>query len=59
MHYLPRGDESSPRGGWVICAPALPEVLTYYVCMVLHSIFIIMMQQSTNDRARRETTTSI
>jgi hypothetical protein len=28
MHYLPRGDESSPRGGWGICVPALPEVLT-------------------------------
>jgi hypothetical protein len=28
MHYIPRGDESSPRGGWGICAPALPEVLT-------------------------------
>jgi hypothetical protein len=28
MHYLPRGDESSPRGRWGICAPALPEVLT-------------------------------
>jgi hypothetical protein len=28
MHYLPRGYESSPRGGWGICAPALPEVLT-------------------------------
>jgi hypothetical protein len=30
MHYLPRGDESSPRGRWDICAPVLPEVLTYY-----------------------------
>jgi hypothetical protein len=28
MHYLPQGDASSPRGGWGICAPALPEVLT-------------------------------
>jgi hypothetical protein len=28
LHYLPQGDESSPRGSWVICAPALPEVLT-------------------------------
>jgi hypothetical protein len=28
LHYLPLGDESSPRGGWGICAPALPEVLT-------------------------------
>jgi hypothetical protein len=28
LHYLPQGDESSPRGGWGICAPALPEVLT-------------------------------
>jgi hypothetical protein len=28
MHYLPRGDASSPRGRWGICAPALPEVLT-------------------------------
>jgi hypothetical protein len=27
-HYLPLGDESSPRGRWSICAPALPEVLT-------------------------------
>jgi hypothetical protein len=24
----PEGDESSPRGRWSICAPALPEVLT-------------------------------
>jgi hypothetical protein len=29
MHYLPRGDESSPRGRWGICVPALPEVLTH------------------------------
>jgi hypothetical protein len=29
MHYLPQVDESSPRGGWGICAPALPEVLTH------------------------------
>jgi hypothetical protein len=29
MHYLPKGDESSPRGRWGICAPALLEVLTY------------------------------
>jgi hypothetical protein len=29
LDYLPQGDESSPRGGWGICAPALPEVLTY------------------------------
>jgi hypothetical protein len=28
MHYLPLGDESSPRGRWGICARALPEVLT-------------------------------
>jgi hypothetical protein len=28
LHYLPLRDESSPRGGWGICAPALPEVLT-------------------------------
>jgi hypothetical protein len=28
LHYLPLGDESSPRGGWGICVPALPEVLT-------------------------------
>jgi hypothetical protein len=28
LHYLPQGGESSPRGGWGICAPALPEVLT-------------------------------
>jgi hypothetical protein len=28
LHYLPQGDESSPRGRWGICAPALPEVLT-------------------------------
>jgi hypothetical protein len=28
LHYLPLGDESSPRGRWGICAPALPEVLT-------------------------------
>jgi hypothetical protein len=28
LDYLPQGDESSPRGGWGICAPALPEVLT-------------------------------
>jgi hypothetical protein len=27
MHYLLRGDESSPRGRWGICAPDLPEVL--------------------------------
>jgi hypothetical protein len=30
MHYLPRGDESSPRGRWGICAPALPEILTNF-----------------------------
>jgi hypothetical protein len=24
----PEGDESSPRGRWSICAPALPGVLT-------------------------------
>jgi hypothetical protein len=29
MHYLPKGDESSPRARWGICAPALPEVLTH------------------------------
>jgi hypothetical protein len=28
LHYLPQGGESSPRGGWGIFAPALPEVLT-------------------------------
>jgi hypothetical protein len=28
LDYLPQGDESSPRGRWGICAPALPEVLT-------------------------------
>jgi hypothetical protein len=28
LHYLPQGDESSPRGRWGICAPASPEVLT-------------------------------
>jgi hypothetical protein len=28
LHYLPLGDESSTRGRWGICAPALPEVLT-------------------------------
>jgi hypothetical protein len=28
LHYLPQGDESSPRGRWGICASALPEVLT-------------------------------
>jgi hypothetical protein len=28
LHYLPQGDESYPKGGWGICAPALPEVLT-------------------------------
>jgi hypothetical protein len=28
LHYLPLVDESSPRGGWSICALALPEVLT-------------------------------
>jgi hypothetical protein len=28
LHYLPQGDESSPRGSWGICAPTLPEVLT-------------------------------
>jgi hypothetical protein len=28
LHYLPLGDESSPRGRWSICGPALPEVLT-------------------------------
>jgi hypothetical protein len=27
LHYLPQGDESSPRGSWGICAPALPDVL--------------------------------
>jgi hypothetical protein len=26
LDYLPQGDESSPRGRWGICAPALPEV---------------------------------
>jgi hypothetical protein len=29
MHYLPQGVESSPRGSWGICAPALPEVLAH------------------------------
>jgi hypothetical protein len=28
LQYLPQGDESSPRGRWGVCAPALPEVLT-------------------------------
>jgi hypothetical protein len=28
LHYLPQGDESSPRGRWGICVPALPGVLT-------------------------------
>jgi hypothetical protein len=28
LDYLPQGGESSPRGRWGICAPALPEVLT-------------------------------
>jgi hypothetical protein len=31
LDYLPQGDESSPRGRWGICAPALPEVLTKYL----------------------------
>jgi hypothetical protein len=26
----PEGDELSPSGSWGICAPALPEVLTFY-----------------------------
>jgi hypothetical protein len=30
LHYLPQGGESSPRGSWGICAPALPEVLTIH-----------------------------
>jgi hypothetical protein len=29
LNYLPQGDESSPRGGWGICAPALPEVFAW------------------------------
>jgi hypothetical protein len=34
LHYLPQGDESSLRGSWGICAPALPEVLTIACCFV-------------------------
>jgi hypothetical protein len=34
LHYLPQGDESSPRGSWGICAPALPEVLTAFQLMM-------------------------
>jgi hypothetical protein len=47
MHYLPQGDESSPRGSCGICAPALPEVLTdavtYYVSSFL-SFLVSMMK---------------
>jgi hypothetical protein len=38
MHYLPWGDESSPRGRWGICAPALPEVLTWFVSAIRAAI---------------------
>jgi hypothetical protein len=38
LHYLPQGDESSPRGSWAICAPALPEVLTARPFPVPHSL---------------------
>jgi hypothetical protein len=37
LHYLPQGDESSPRGRWGICAPALPEVLT-----ANHSLLLVV-----------------
>jgi hypothetical protein len=33
LHYLPQGDESSPRGRWGIFAPALPEVLAKRACI--------------------------
>jgi hypothetical protein len=32
LDYLPQGGESSPRGIWGICAPALPDVLTNDAC---------------------------
>jgi hypothetical protein len=37
------GDESSPRGRWGICAPALPEVLTR---IIICSINKVMQQHS-------------
>jgi hypothetical protein len=37
MHYLPQGGESSPRGSWGICVPALPEVLTEVIILDIQS----------------------
>jgi hypothetical protein len=39
LDCLPQGDESSPRGGWGICAPALPEVLTATGAAILQDPF--------------------
>jgi hypothetical protein len=38
LHYLPQGGESSPRGGWGICAPALPKVLTQLVLITITAV---------------------
>jgi hypothetical protein len=41
LHYIPQGDDSSPRGSWGICAPSLPEVLTDFAATVeLYSTYI-------------------
>jgi hypothetical protein len=40
LDYLPQGDESSPRGRWGNCTPALPEVLT----------ISLLDEQQTNDK---------
>jgi hypothetical protein len=53
MHYLPLGDESSPRGRWGICAPALPEVLTHPAMQNLEflSDLSVVRRRGCNSRA--------
>jgi hypothetical protein len=41
LYYLPLGDESSPRGRWSICAPALPEVLTIDASKFFHMFLTV------------------
>jgi hypothetical protein len=38
LQYLPQGGESSPRGRWGICGPALLEVLTVHTKLTVKTI---------------------
>jgi hypothetical protein len=62
MHYLPLGDESSPRGVWGFCTLACPEALTgmkvfaviqskernYEPSIILGYVFLIGLRESGN-----------